>query len=109
VVLGAQPPAQVVIAVTMILFFLWRGFATGEYNVVAVTVHQYAGHRRVSRTVPVYEGGIRLAMNLAGALIVLVVVFGASWLVRHRVYAEGKIDSVSKIVPKGVASDHRVG
>jgi hypothetical protein len=91
VVLGAQPPAQVVIAVTTILFFLAMALRPVNYTWWAVTgppvllvIGEYPG------LFPWYEGGIRLAMNLAGALIVLVVVFGASWLVRRRSTPEGK-------------------
>ena len=80
-VLGAQPPAPLVAAVTMILFLLAMALRPVNYTWWAVTgppvllvISEYPGR------FPWYEGGIRLAMNLAGAVIVLAVVFGAAWL-----------------------------
>ncbi|KAA0075760.1 FUSC family protein [Mycolicibacterium sp. P9-64] len=85
VILGAQPPAPVVVAVTMILFVLAMALRPVNYTWWAVTgppvllvISEYPG------LFPWYEGGIRLAMNLAGAVIVLVVVFGTAWLIRLR-------------------------
>jgi hypothetical protein len=84
-ILGAQPPAPVVVAVTMILFLLAMALRPVNYTWWAVTgppvllvISEYPG------LFPWYEGGVRLAMNLAGAVIVLVVVFGAARLTRHR-------------------------
>jgi hypothetical protein len=84
-VLGAQPPTPVVIAVTMVLFLLAMALRPVNYTWWAVTgppvllvISEYPG------LFPWYEGGVRLAMNLAGACIVLAVVFGAPWLARHR-------------------------
>lgn len=83
VILGAQPPAPVVVAITMALFVLAMALRPVNYTWWAVTgppvllvISEYPG------LFPWYEGGVRLAMNLGGALIVLVVVFGTAWLVR---------------------------
>jgi uncharacterized membrane protein YccC len=91
VILGAQPPAPVVVAVTMVLFLLAMALRPVNYTWWAITgppvllvISEYPG------LFPWYEGGIRLAMNLAGALIVLVVVFGAPWLIRHSPTSNGK-------------------
>jgi hypothetical protein len=85
VILGAQPSAPVAVAVTMILFLLAMALRPVNYTWWAVTgppvllvISEYPG------LFPWYEGGIRLAMNAAGALIVLGVVFGATWLIRLR-------------------------
>ena len=84
VVLGAYPSAPVVIAVTMLLFLLAMALRPVNYTWWAVTgppvllvISEYP------ELFPWYEGGVRLAMNLAGACIVLVVVFVAPWLT-HR-------------------------
>jgi hypothetical protein len=85
VILGAQPSAPVVVAITMILFLLAMALRPVNYTWWAVTgppvllvISEYPG------LFPWYEGGIRLAMNAAGALIVLGVVLGATWLIRLR-------------------------
>lgn len=84
-VLGVQPPAPVVVAVTLILFLLAMALRPVNYTWWAITgppvllvISEYPG------LFPWYEGGVRLVMNLAGALIVLVVVFGAAWLTSLR-------------------------
>ncbi len=84
-VLGAHPSAPVVIAVTMVLFLLAMALRPVNYTWWAVTgppvllvISEYP------ELFPWYEGGVRLAMNLAGACIVLVVVFVMPWLSRHR-------------------------
>jgi len=84
-VLGSQPPAPVVVVVTMVLFLLAMALRPVNYTWWAVTgppvllvISEYPG------LFPWYEGGVRLAMNLAGAVIVLVVVLGAARLTRHR-------------------------
>jgi uncharacterized membrane protein YccC len=84
-ILGAQPPAPVVVAITIALFLLAMALRPVNYTWWAVTgppvllvISEYPG------LFPWYEGGVRLAMNLGGALIVLVVVFGTAWLIRMR-------------------------
>jgi hypothetical protein len=84
-VLGAHPSAPVVGAVTAVLFLLALALRPVNYTWWAVTgppvllvISEYP------ELFPWYEGGVRLAMNLAGAFIVLIVVFGAPWLAATR-------------------------
>lgn len=81
--LGAQAPAPVTVGATVVLFMLAMALRPVNYTWWAITgppvllvVSEYP------RLFPWYEGGIRLAMNLAGAVIVAVVVFAIPTLVR---------------------------
>lgn len=83
VLLGTHPPTPVVAVVTVALFTLAMALRPVNYTWWAVTgppvllvISEYP------QLFPWYEGGVRLAMNLAGAVIVLVVVFGAPALTR---------------------------
>ncbi|WP_157680312.1 FUSC family protein [Mycobacterium dioxanotrophicus] len=76
VLLGVQPPAPVTIGVTVVLFLLAMALRPVNYTWWAITgppvllvISEYP------ELFPWYEGGVRLAMNLAGAVIVAVVVF----------------------------------
>jgi Fusaric acid resistance protein-like len=100
VVLGTHPSAPVVVAITVMLFLLAMALRPVNYTWWAVSgppvllvVSEYP------ELFPWYEGGVRLAMNLAGALIVLLVVFGVPWLADHRTaYRRAQeSDSLSKI------------
>lgn len=78
VLLGTHPSVPVVAVVTVILFTLAMALRPVNYTWWAVTgppvllvISEYP------QLFPWYEGGVRLAMNLAGAVIVLAVVFGA--------------------------------
>lgn len=78
VLLGTHPSVPVVAVMTVILFTLAMALRPVNYTWWAVTgppvllvISEYP------QLFPWYEGGVRLAMNLAGAAIVLVVVFGA--------------------------------
>ena len=78
VLLGTHPSVPVVAVVTVILFTLAMALRPVNYTWWAVTgppvllvISEYP------QLFPWYEGGVRLAMNLAGAAIVLAVVFGA--------------------------------
>ncbi|MDF3341634.1 FUSC family protein [Mycolicibacterium septicum] len=87
--LGAHPPAPVMIGLTVVLFLLAMALRPVNYTWWAITgppvllvISEYP------ELFPWYEGAVRLAMNFAGALIVVVVVFVAPlaapmWL-RHR-------------------------
>ncbi len=75
-VLGAHPAAPVVVTVTVVLFLLAMALRPVNYTWWAVTgppvllmISEYP------QLFPWYEGGVRLAMNVAGAVIVLAVVF----------------------------------
>ncbi|MGV9802556.1 FUSC family protein [Mycobacterium sp. NPDC003449] len=79
--LGAQPPAPAVIAMTVLLFLLAMALRPVNYTWWAITgppvllvISEYPA------LFPWYEGGVRLAMNLGGALIVLLVVFAVPML-----------------------------
>lgn len=83
-VLGVQPPAPVVISVAVALFLLAMALRPVNYTWWAVTgppvlliVSEYPA------LFPWYEGGVRLAMNLAGAVVVVLVVFGPTLLMRR--------------------------
>lgn len=83
VLLGAHPSIPVVAALTVVLFTLAMALRPVNYTWWAVTgppvllvISEYP------QLFPWYEGGVRLAMNLAGAAIVLVVVFGVPTLTR---------------------------
>ncbi|BBY16692.1 hypothetical protein MLIT_22840 [Mycolicibacterium litorale] len=76
VLLGAHPAVPVAVAVTVLLFLLAVALRPVNYTWWAVTgppvllvVSEYP------HWFPWYEGGVRLAMNLAGAAIVVAVVF----------------------------------
>ncbi|VEG54141.1 integral membrane protein, YccS/YhfK family [Mycolicibacterium aurum] len=82
-VLGAHPSVPVVAVVAVVLFTLAMALRPVNYTWWAVTgppvllvISEYPD------LFPWYEGGVRLAMNLVGAVIVLVVVFGAPALTR---------------------------
>jgi hypothetical protein len=75
-VLGAHPAAPVVVMVTVVLFLLAMALRPVNYTWWAVTgppvllmISEYP------QLFPWYEGGVRLAMNVGGAAIVLAVVF----------------------------------
>jgi hypothetical protein len=75
-VLGCHPAAPVVVIVTVVLFLLAMALRPVNYTWWAVTgppvllmISEYP------QLFPWYEGGVRLAMNLGGAVIVLAVVF----------------------------------
>ena len=97
VLLGARPSVPVVVVVTVVLFLLAVALRPVNYTWWAVTgppvllvISEYP------QFFPWYEGGVRLAMNLAGAVIVVLVVFAVPGLV-HR-FRKGDIsDSVYKI------------
>ena len=83
VLLGAHPSVAVVAVLTVVLFTLAMALRPVNYTWWAVTgppvllmISEYP------LLFPWYEGGVRLAMNLAGAAIVLVVVFGIPALAR---------------------------
>lgn len=97
-VLAAQPPAPVVICVATGLFLLAMALRPVNYTWWAVTgppvlliVSEYPA------LFPWYEGGVRLAMNIAGALIVVLVVFGPPMLARRVFTPIRESDSVSKM------------
>ena len=78
VLLGFAPPAPVTIVVTVGLFFLAMALRPVNYIWWAITgppvllvISEYP------ELFPWYEGGVRLAMNVAGATIVVLVVFVA--------------------------------
>lgn len=84
VVLGAHPSPPVVGAVAVALFMLAMALRPVNYTWWAVTgppvllmVSEYP------QLFPWYEGGVRLMMNVAGAVIVVVVVFGLPALRRN--------------------------
>jgi hypothetical protein len=75
-VLGTHPAAPVVVTVTVVLFLLAMALRPVNYTWWAVTgppvllmISEYP------QSFPWYEGGVRLAMNVVGAAIVLAVVF----------------------------------
>ena len=77
VLLGAHPAVPVVAVVTVVLFTLAMALRPVNYTWWAVTgppvllvISEYP------QLFPWYEGGVRLGMNLLGAAIVLMVVFG---------------------------------
>ncbi|BBX36171.1 adenine deaminase [Mycolicibacterium mageritense DSM 44476 = CIP 104973] len=81
--LGAQPPAPVTVGVTIVLFMLAMALRPVNYTWWAITgppvllvISEYP------ELFPWYEGGVRLAMNFAGAAIVAVVVFAIPTLIR---------------------------
>jgi hypothetical protein len=83
--LGAQPTAPVMIAVTVLLFLVAIALRPVNYTWWAVTgppvllvISEYP------QLFPWYEGGVRLAMNLLGAVIVVLVVFAVPMLGRLR-------------------------
>lgn len=83
VLLGVHPSVAVVAVLTVVLFTLAMALRPVNYTWWAVTgppvllmISEYP------LLFPWYEGGVRLAMNLAGAAIVLVVVFGVPALAR---------------------------
>jgi hypothetical protein len=85
VLLGAHPAVPVVAVVTVVLFTLAMALRPVNYTWWAVTgppvllvISEYP------QLFPWYEGGVRLVMNLLGAAIVLVVVFGFPALGRIR-------------------------
>ncbi|BBX93424.1 FUSC family protein [Mycolicibacterium boenickei] len=76
--LGAHPPAPVMIGLTVLLFLLAMALRPVNYTWWAITgppvllvISEYP------ELFPWYEGAVRLAMNIAGAVIVLLVVFVA--------------------------------
>lgn len=82
--LGAQPAVPVAVAVTVLLFSLAIALRPVNYTWWAITgppvllvISEYP------HWFPWYEGGVRLAMNLLGAAIVVAVMFGApkAWTV----------------------------
>ncbi len=106
--LGAQPPAPVVISAATVLFGLAMALRPVNYTWWAITgppvlliVSEYP------ELFPWYEGGVRLAMNLAGAAIVVLVVFGLPRLTPWANRASTKSDSVSKTT-KGDSGDDAV-
>ena len=81
--LGTHPSLPVVAVLTVVLFTLAMALRPVNYTWWAVTgppvllvISEYPA------LFPWYEGGVRLAMNLVGAVIVLLVVFGAPALGR---------------------------
>ncbi|MDO0977990.1 FUSC family protein [Mycolicibacterium frederiksbergense] len=101
--LGAQPPAPVVISAATVLFGLAMALRPVNYTWWAITgppvlliVSEYP------ELFPWYEGGVRLAMNLAGAAIVVLVVFGLPRLTPWANRASTKSDSVSKTTKRGL-------
>lgn len=97
VLLDAHPPVAVAVAVTVVLFAIAVALRPVNYTWWAITgppvllvISEYP------HWFPWYEGGVRLAMNLAGAAIVVTVVFGLPVVARgfrHR----PRSDSVYKI------------
>lgn len=92
VLLGTHPAVPVVAVVTVVLFTLAMALRPVNYTWWAVTgppvllvISEYP------QLFPWYEGGVRLAMNLVGAVIVLAVVFGFPML--GRLPALGRIGS----------------
>jgi hypothetical protein len=88
-VLGAHPAAPVVVTVTVVLFLLAMALRPVNYTWWAVTgppvllmISEYP------QLFPWYEGGVRLAMNVAGAVIVLAVVFVVPALSRRMTAAQ---------------------
>ncbi|HTM86489.1 MAG TPA: FUSC family protein [Mycobacterium sp.] len=84
VVLGTQPPAPVAIGVTVGLFVVAMALRPVNYTWWAITgppvllvISEYP------ELFPWYEGGVRLAMNLGGAVIVVLVVFAIPMLARR--------------------------
>jgi hypothetical protein len=84
-VLGAHPAAPVLVTVTVVLFLLAMALRPVNYTWWAVTgppvllmISEYP------QLFPWYEGGVRLAMNIGGAAIVLAVVFVLPVLSRRR-------------------------
>lgn len=104
VLLGAHPGLPVVAGVSVALFAAAMALRPVNYTWWAVTgppvllvIGEYPD------LFPWYEGGVRLAMNLAGAVIVVAVVFAAPAMVRAvrltvdaRFTSDGESDSVSK-------------
>ncbi len=86
VLLDAHPSVPVVVVMTVILFTLAMALRPVNYTWWAVTgppvllvISEYP------QLFPWYEGGVRLGDDLAGAAIVLAVVFGApAWRIRSR-------------------------
>ncbi|MGV0809730.1 FUSC family protein [Mycolicibacterium setense] len=81
VLLGTRPPAPVMIGLTVVLFLLAMALRPVNYTWWAITgppvllvISEYP------ELFPWYEGAVRLAMNFAGALIVVLVVFVAPLL-----------------------------
>lgn len=105
VLLGAHPSVPVVAVLTVVLFTLAMALRPVNYTWWAVTgppvllmISEYPD------LFPWYEGGVRLAMNVAGAVIVVLVVFSPAALawIRNRGGATGfrekdASDSVYKI------------
>ena len=90
VLLGTHPAISVVAVVTVMLFTLAMALRPVNYTWWAITgppvllvISEYP------QLFPWYEGGVRLAMNLAGAAIVLLVVFAAPALSRTRRRKQG--------------------
>lgn len=84
VLLGTHPSIPMVAVVSVVLFTLAMALRPVNYTWWAVTgppvllvISEYP------ELFPWYEGGVRLAMNLAGAVIVLVVVFAVPALTRR--------------------------
>jgi hypothetical protein len=83
VVLGTHPSVPVVAVLTVVLFTLAMALRPVNYTWWAITgppvllvISEYPA------LFPWYEGGVRLAMNIAGAVIVVAVVFGVPALRR---------------------------
>ncbi|MGV0737640.1 FUSC family protein [Mycobacterium syngnathidarum] len=81
VLLGTHPPAPVMIGLTVVLFLLAMALRPVNYTWWAITgppvllvISEYP------ELFPWYEGAVRLAMNFAGALIVVLVVFVVPWM-----------------------------
>jgi hypothetical protein len=96
VLLGARPGFVVIAAATVVLFTLAMALRPVNYTWWAVTgppvllvISEYPA------LFPWYEGGVRLLMNLAGAAIVVAVVFGPLMLgrftSRDRLSREGEV------------------
>lgn len=105
-VLGAQPPAPVVISTATVLFLLAMALRPVNYTWWAVTgppvlliIGEYPA------LFPWYEGGVRLAMNLAGAVVVVAVVFGLPVLMRRARSGRSNNRIVYPKWTEGVAGD----
>jgi uncharacterized membrane protein YccC len=110
VLLGTHPPLPLVAIVAVALFTMAMALRPKNYTWWAITgppvllvISEYP------HLFPWYEGGIRLVMNLAGASIVLVVVFGPVAVRRFRGQRGGvefpsvsESDSVYKIHQGGL-------
>lgn len=99
-VLGLHPPVGVAVALTVLLFALAVALRPVNYTWWAVTgppvllvVSEFP------HWFPWYEGGVRLAMNVAGAAIAATVVFALP-MVGHGFRRHHRSDSVYRIQPE---------